>query len=110
VSLSDLNFEVLKHLQYLEPTGYGNPDAVFVSRNVKVKFSRTVGSDGKHLKLTLEDERGSVFDSIGFRMGHLKPTLPPRLDVLYRFEANEYNGRTSLQLNLKDVKATGVPD
>jgi single-stranded-DNA-specific exonuclease len=110
VSLSDLNFDVLKHLQYLEPTGYGNPDAVFVSRNVKVKFSRTVGSDGKHLKLTLEDERGSVFDSIGFRMGHLKPTLPPRLDVLYRFEANEYNGRTSLQLNLKDVKATGVPD
>jgi len=110
VLLSDLNFEVLKHLNYLEPTGYGNPDATFVSRNVRVKFSRTVGSDGKHLKLTLEDERGSAFDSIGFRMGHLKPTLPPRLDVLYRFESNEYNGRTSLQLNLKDVKATGVPD
>jgi single-stranded-DNA-specific exonuclease len=110
VLLSDLNFEVLKHLNYLEPTGYGNPDATFVSRNVRVKFSRTVGSDGKHLKLTLEDERGSAFDSIGFRMGHLKPTLPPRLDVLYRFEANEYNGRTSLQLNLKDVKATGMPD
>ena len=110
VLLSDLNFEVLKHLNYLEPTGYGNPDATFVSRNVKVKFSRTVGSDGKHLKLTLEDERGSAFDSIGFRMGHLKPTLPPRLDVLYRFESNEYNGRTSLQLNLKDVKATGMPD
>ena len=110
VLLSDLNFEVLKHLNYLEPTGYGNPDATFVSRNVRVKFSRTVGSDGKHLKLTLEDERGSAFDSIGFRMGHLKPTLPPRLDVLYRFESNEYNGRTSLQLNLKDVKATGMPD
>ena len=110
VLLSDLNFEVLKHLNYLEPTGYGNPDATFVSRNVRVKFSRTVGSDGKHLKLTLEDERGSAFDSIGFRMGHLKPTLPPRLDVLYRFESNEYNGRTSLQLNLKDVKATGVAD
>src|SRR3989304_3378742 len=110
VLLSDLNFEVLKHLNYLEPTGYGNPDATFVSRNVKVKFSRTVGSDGKHLKLTLEDERGSAIDSIGFRMGHLKPTLPPRLDVLYRFESNEYNGRTSLQLNLKDVKATGMPD
>jgi single-stranded-DNA-specific exonuclease len=110
VSLSDLNFDVLKHLQYLEPTGYGNPDAVFVSRNVKVKSSRTVGAEGRHLKLTLEDERGSAFDSIGFRMGPLKATLPARLDILYHFEANEYNGRTSLQLNLKDVKATGVPD
>lgn len=110
VPLSDLNFEVLKHLQYLEPTGYGNPDAVFVSRDVKVKSSRTVGLDGKHLKLTLEDDYGTVFDSIGFRLGHLKPTLPPRVDVLYHLEANEYNGRTSLQLNLKDIKGAGVPD
>jgi single-stranded-DNA-specific exonuclease len=110
VSLSDLNFEVLKHLQYLEPTGYGNPDAVFVSRNVKVKSSRTVGAEGRHLKLMLEDDHGSVLDCIGFRMGHLKATLPPLVDVLYHFEANEFNGRTSLQLNLKDVKATGIPD
>ena len=110
VSLSDLNFDVLKHLNYLEPTGYGNPDAVFVSRNVKVKFSRMVGAEGRHLKLTLEDDHGSVMDCIGFRMGHLKATLPSRVDVLYHFEANEYNGRTSLQLNLKDVKAAGTPD
>lgn len=110
VPLYELNFEVLKYLAYLEPTGYGNPDAVFVSRNVKVKSSRMVGAEGRHLKLTLEDERGAILDSIGFRMGHLQPTLPPRVDVIYNFEANEYNGRTSLQLNLKDVKATGIPD
>ena len=110
VPLSELNFEVLKHLNFLEPTGYGNPEAVFVSRDVKVRAARTVGADGKHLKLILEDERGLTIDSIGFRLGHLKPDLPPRVDVLYRLEANEYNGRTSLQLNLKDVKPAGVPD
>ncbi|HET9905546.1 MAG TPA: single-stranded-DNA-specific exonuclease RecJ [Anaerolineales bacterium] len=110
VPLSDLNFEVLKYLAYLEPTGYGNPDAIFVSRNVKVKSSRMVGAEGRHLKLTLEDERGASIDSIGFRMGHLQLNLPPRVDVLYHFESNEYNGRTSLQLNLKDVKPAGTPD
>jgi len=110
VPLSDLNYDVLKYLAYLEPTGYGNPDAMFVSRNVRVKSSRTVGSEGRHLKLTLEDERGVSIDSIGFRLGHLQPTLPSRVDVLYHFESNEYNGRTSLQLNLKDVKAAGIPD
>ncbi len=110
VSLAELNFEVLKHLEYLEPTGYGNPDAVFVSRDVKVRSSRTVGADAKHLKLTLEDERGATFDSIGFRIGHLRDTLPARVDVLYHFEANEWNGKRSLQLNLKDVKAAGIPD
>jgi single-stranded-DNA-specific exonuclease len=110
VSLSELNFELLKLLAFLEPTGYGNPDAVFVSRNVKVKFARTVGSEGKHLKLTFEDERGMSYDSIGFRLGHLKPDLPQRVDVLYHIEANEFNGRRTLQLNLKDVKPAGVPD
>jgi single-stranded-DNA-specific exonuclease len=110
VSLPELNFDVLKHLAYLEPTGYGNPDAVFVSRDVKVKASRTVGADARHLKLTLEDERGAAFDSIGFRLGHLRDSLPARVDVLYTLEANEWNGKTSLQLNLKDVKAAGIPD
>ncbi len=60
VALEEMNFEVLKHLAYLEPTGYGNPDAVFVTRDVKVKSSRTVGAEGRHLKLTLEDSSGGA--------------------------------------------------
>ena len=110
VSLSELNFDLLKLLLFLEPTGYGNPEAVFVSRNIKVKAARTVGSEGKHLKLTVEDERGAAVDAIGFRLGHLRDDLPPHVDLLYRFEANEYNGRRTLQLNLKDLKPAGIPD
>ncbi|MBI1856046.1 MAG: single-stranded-DNA-specific exonuclease RecJ [Chloroflexi bacterium] len=110
VALSQLNFDLLKHLEYFQPTGYGNPDPVFVSRDVKVKASRTVGADGRHLKLTLDDERGMTFDAIGFRIGNLQAHLPSRLDVMYMLEANEYNGRSSLQLNLKDVKAAGIAD
>ncbi len=108
--LADMNFGVLKHLAYLEPTGYGNPDAIFVSRNVKVRAFRAVGSDGRHLKLTLEDGPALTYDAIGFRMGAMAKSLPPRLDVMYTLEANEYNGRTTLQLNLKDVKGPGVVD
>lgn len=108
--LADMNFGVLKNLAYLEPTGYGNPDAVFVSRGVKVKTFRAVGAEGKHLKLTFQDGPGLMFDAIGFRMGGMAQSISPRVDVMYVLEENEYNGRTSLQLNLKDVKASGVPD
>src|SRR5215216_717133 len=110
VSLPQLNMEVLDHLEYLEPTGYGNPSAIFVSRDVKVKSFRPVGSDGRHLKVTLDDECGGFFDCIGFRMGSMHTSLTPRVDVLYQLELNEYNGRKSLQLNLKDVKPAGTPD
>jgi single-stranded-DNA-specific exonuclease len=94
----------------LEPTGYGNREPVFVSRDVKVKTSRTVGAEGRHLKLTVEDDRGLTLDAIGFRLGHLQATLPRRIDAAYTLESNEYNGRTTLQLNLKDVKPGGTPD
>jgi len=108
--LSELGFDLLKNLTYFEPTGYGNPEALFVSRDVKVKGSRTVGADGRHLKIAFQDERGMTVDAIGFRLGDLQPTLPQRVDVLYSFEPNEYNGRTSLQLNLKDIRPAGMAD
>lgn len=108
VPLSDLKPELLKHLEYLQPTGYGNPEAVFVSRDVRITNSRTVGAESKHLKLVVTDGR-VTFDAIGFRLGHLRSELPLRVDVLYTFESNEFNGRSYLQLNLKDVKPTGLP-
>jgi single-stranded-DNA-specific exonuclease len=109
VRLNELRPELLEHLDALQPTGYGNPEAVFVTRNLQVKNSRTVGADSKHLKLTLSDG-GLTFDAIGFRLGHMLETMTDRIDALFTFELNEYNGRSSLQLNLKDVKPTGTPD
>ena len=105
VSLVDFRPELYeKCLRYLEPTGYGNREASFVARNVKVKNSRTVGAEGKHLKLSLEDEKRFTHDAIGFRLGDWHKHLPARVDILFTYEVNEYNGRVGYQLNLKDLK------
>ncbi len=111
VPLAEMKSEVLKYLDYLQPTGYGNPDAVFVSRGLTVCKIRTVGADAKHLKMTVTDG-GVTYDAIGFRLGPLLPELPmgTKVDVMYTFETNEFNGRVSLQLNLKDVKRTGMKE
>ncbi len=45
---------ILEDLRKLEPTGRGNPEPVFASRNVTVRHARLVGREGKHLKLTLQ--------------------------------------------------------
>ena len=110
VPLTEVRPDLLDALKYLEPTGYGNPDAIFVSRDVKVRHSRTVGADKKHLKMNLEDGQGMSHDAIGFRLGHHQPDLPEYIDVMFTYEINEYNGRINYQLNLKDVKASGIPD
>jgi single-stranded-DNA-specific exonuclease len=110
VGLSSLNFNLLRQLSELEPTGYGNREAVFISRDVKVKSSRTVGAERQHLKLAVEDERGVTTDAIGFRLGHLHVDAGARIDVAYTLESNTYNGRTTLQMNLKDLRASGRQD
>ena len=105
VSLAEIRPELYeKALKYLEPTGYGNREASFVARNVKVRSSRIVGADGKHLKMSLEDEKGVAHDAIGFRLGDWHKSMPARVDILFTYEINEYNGRISYQLNLKDLK------
>jgi hypothetical protein len=77
-----------------------------VARNIKVKSSRTVGSEGKHIKLVLEDEKFYTHDCIGFRLGEWAKNMPPRVDILFTYEVNEFNGRMGYQLNLKDMKAS----
>ncbi len=103
LSLADLRPELLKQIEHLQPTGYGNPEAVFITRNVRVARARPVGAEGKHLKLTVTDG-WLTFDAIGFQMGHLASQLPAQVDILYTFEINEYNGKQSLQLNLRDLR------
>jgi len=109
IPLTDLRPEILEHLDWLQPTGYGNRQALFVSRGLKVTSSRTVGKDNSHLKMTVTDGR-IHFDAIAFRQGHWREKMPPRVDILFTFERNEFNGRISLQLNVQDIKPTNTPD
>lgn len=96
--------EILDDIHQLEPTGRGNPEPVFVSRNVEVAHARVVGKEGSHLKLNLR-AGGRFYDAIAFRQGYWMEDLPERIDLAYRFEINVFNGRSSLQLNVKDIKA-----
>lgn len=106
VSLGDIRPDLYnKYLRHLEPTGQENPNAVFVARNVKVKFMRQIGIDLKHLKMQLEDESGVIHDAIAFNHGALAEKKPTRVDVLFTYEVNEFNGRVGFQLNIRDVRA-----
>jgi len=95
--------ELLEYQSQLEPTGNQNPEAVFVSRNVQVRSARCVGRESQHLKLAVSD--GSVvYDAIAFSFGSLAAEMPKYVDLLYTYEVNEYNGRSTLQLNVRDLK------
>ncbi|MEK6222284.1 MAG: single-stranded-DNA-specific exonuclease RecJ, partial [Chloroflexota bacterium] len=105
VQLDALNFELLADLDKLQPTGYGNPDPVFLSLKVRPVSTRTVGKDKSHLKMTVSQE-DYTFDAIAFRQGHWAEKMPEYIDMVYAFELNEFNGQKKLQLNIKDIRAS----
>ncbi len=101
--LTDLKPDLLKYLDWLQPTGMGNPTPIFMSSGLKVVRQKLIGTEGTHLKLTVTDGR-ITFDAIAFRQGHWMAQLPPFIDLMYTFELNEFNGQVSLQLNVKDIR------
>jgi len=109
VSLVDLRPVILDDLAYVEPTGSGNPEVVFCSRNLRVVRCKTVGSENNHLRLTVSDGR-VTFDGIAFRQGHWIKEMPESIDLLYTYERNYFNDRVFLQLNVRDLKPAGTPD
>ncbi|RMG88116.1 MAG: single-stranded-DNA-specific exonuclease RecJ, partial [Chloroflexi bacterium] len=106
VDFGQLTYALIDELRQLEPTGHGNPAPLFITRNVGVKEYRTVGQDNRHLKLTLVQGNAQI-DAIGFRLGGWAENMPDMVDIAYYLELNQWNGRTSLQLNLQDIRPAG---
>jgi single-stranded-DNA-specific exonuclease len=103
IHLSELKPDLFDYLDRMQPTGYGNREAIFVSRQLRVIRSNVVGKNNDHLRLSVTDGR-ITYDAIAFNFGYWQDQLPSEIDLLYTFEKNEWNGRDNLQLNVKDLK------
>ena len=97
--LASLGRETYKVVSKLAPFGQGNQAPVFLSEKVKVMDSRIVGGGGKHLKLKLRDGQ-VLWDAIAFDLGDRE--LSTYLDIVYNLEADHWNGRDQLRLNVLD--------
>lgn len=109
IDLPMIDNGLYKQLLKLVPYGMGNSEPVFASFNAEVVRVTQVGKDRNHLKLFLRQnpkDPTKLLEAIGFKMGDLYGKLQNGryIDVAYRINDNVWNGRTTLQLKLKDVK------
>ncbi len=92
-------------LSQFEPHGPGNMKPVFTSNNVfstDVRILKEV-----HLKLAMtQPDSDLVIEGIGFNMSKKMDTVASGLpfQVAYTLESNKWNGKETIQLNLKDVR------
>jgi single-stranded-DNA-specific exonuclease len=101
LALDDVTDALLADLDRLEPHGPANPQPIFLARDVTVLSTRVVGQT--HLKLALR-QGARTLSAIGFGMGDLPVTIGNRIDVLFCAERNAWNGTTTLQLRLRDLR------
>ena len=95
-----------KLFRYLEPCGPGNPAPVFGVRAARAVGARRVGAN--HLTFLLDDGSG-VLPAIGFQWADAVPEawLAQPLDVAFRLERDEWQGRTTLQARVAAMAPSG---
>lgn len=98
---SDINKKTLEAINQFEPFGMGNPQPLFLTRKMEVDEVRTVGAASGHLKLA-----ANGVPAIGFGLGGWRAKLRPGylVDLVYSISEDNFNGKNSLQLKIRDLR------
>ncbi|MEM7579138.1 MAG: single-stranded-DNA-specific exonuclease RecJ [Cyanobacteria bacterium P01_A01_bin.80] len=106
-NLNQVNRELYQQINALEPCGIENPNPVFWTPNVQVVEQQTVGKG--HIKLTVAqmiDGQQYKIKGIAWRWRDYFPLPKPprRLDIAYKLKENNFNGNTSIELEVLGVR------
>ena len=105
--LTDINPKFYKILKQFAPFGPDNLAPIFYTENVRDSgYSRIVGSN--HLKLSIfhPDISSLPYSGIAFQQGDYFPLISKGMafSICYHIEENDWNGKVSLQLAVKDIR------
>jgi single-stranded-DNA-specific exonuclease len=103
LTLAEVNFDLLRWHELLQPFGNGNPQPLFCARGVECAAPPRKLQE-KHLLLRLKQHnyhhRAVYFD------GAERELPPPPWDVAFRIKAGEYEGEARLDLHVQAIRAS----
>ena len=107
INFEDITPKLMRILQQFEPFGPQNMTPVFLTKNVyDTGYAQKLGADEEHLKLFVRQNNAEGIAAIGFGLGNKMDltTHNQPFEAVYCIDENEWNGKTSVQLRLKDIK------
>ncbi len=105
LTLDQIDGRFMKIIKLMGPFGPQNMRPMFQASNLQIVGSPTIVG-GNHLKFKIR-QNGRVFDVIGFGMGNALQRVDENshnLDLVFVVDENEYMGRKSIQLRVKDLR------
>ena len=106
IPLDAVNPKFMNVLKQMGPFGPDNPRPVFEARNLYV-FNSLSSFKDRHIKFLVGQEGGSsIFQAVGFEMAEFYEPIAGgnSFRMAFTIEENVYNGNTSIQLRIKDIK------
>ena len=107
--LNEITPKFYRILEQLAPFGPQNMRPVFLTTGVlDTGYSKTVGTDDLHLKLSVYQKGNTNFklNGIAFNMGYHYAKISQGIpfDIVYNIEENNWKGNVSIQLKIKDIR------
>jgi single-stranded-DNA-specific exonuclease len=103
VALAELHFDFLKHHETLQPFGTGNSQPLFLARNIRPAETRVLKE--KHYRFMLMQNGGGRAQEAIYFGGARQPLPEAPWDIAFQVARNEFNGRVSLQLEIKALRS-----
>lgn len=109
IPLEAIDSKFYRIIEQMGPFGPGNMRPVFMSSKVMDSgYGKCVGKEKDHLKLKVvpSSKNKNGIDAIGFNLGHKQEFIKTeqKFDIAYVLDQNVWQGNTTLQLRLKDLK------
>lgn len=96
--LEELTQEVVNQISQLEPFGNGNQQPILRTNGLTVKNVRTMGANGQHVKLDLQNNAGKLMQFVAFNaQDYLYANIGDKVDIWYRLNVNEWQGCRSVE-------------
>ena len=107
LDLTEITPKLIRILKQFEPFGPLNMTPIFMSKNVNDSgYPKNMGSEEAHLKLFVKQNNSEGIAAIGFGLGNKINLVTDKkpFDAVYCLEENEWNGKVTIQLRLRDIK------
>ena len=111
LTAEEMTVENIEQLELLQPFGAENQSPVFLVKQLKVS-AITPLSDNKHIKITFETEHKKSFQGLYFGMStdRFCFEIGNTVDLVASVGINEYNGRKSVSVKIKDIRPSDFPE
>ena len=104
LDFDNISGTLIDELESLKPFGTGNPEPLFLARNIKVVSSKIIGKNHRRLLLKQPSGKsGKIFNAINFNVDTGLPLKEKFDKIAFRLRWNRWNEKKAVQIIIEDI-------